>query len=57
MNKSGVFVTNIVTIGKDDYRIVGRTVIGFFGCYKAINTATGKESAIMLNCGEWIIVG
>jgi len=57
MNKSDVFVTNIVTINGNDYRIIGRTVVGFFGCYKVVNTVTGKESAIMFNCREWVIVG
>lgn len=54
---NNIHTTNIVTIGKDDYRIVGRTVIGFVGCFIATNTVTGKESAIRLNCGEWVIVG
>lgn len=52
MNKSDVFVTNIVTIGKDDYRIIGRAFDGIG--WNAVNVEDGSMRYISMRLMEWL---
>jgi len=54
---NNIHVTNIVTIGKDDYRIIGKAFVGMLAGYKAIDTHTGKECIVRINNSLWVIIG
>ncbi len=52
MNKSGVFVTNIVTINGSDYRIISRSFDGIG--WNAVNVEDGSMRYISMRFMEYL---
>ena len=57
MSRNNVFVTNIVTIDGNVYRIFGKTIIGSMTGWKVVNVETGDVSIVRVNSHKWEFIG